>query len=58
MLWLFFPIIILIGIIISLILPLQAGIGYVIILLWIIFLIYLIFYKKDKVSEKIEKLYE
>lgn len=58
MLWLFFPIIILIGIIISLILPLQASIGYVIILLWIIFLIYLIFYKKDEVSEKIEKLYE
>ena len=47
---------ILVGIITSFNLPIKASLGYWLVFAWIIFLFYLIFYRKDKASENIEKL--
>jgi hypothetical protein len=51
---LLFVLLTLIVVITFLTLPLGASIGYVAVILWIIFLLYLIFYTSDEVSSAID----
>lgn len=56
MLWLLFVLLALVAVIIASLLPLNAGIGYLVVLAWTILLIYLVFYSKDEIAYKIEKI--
>lgn len=57
MLWLIFVLLAGVGLAIGLVLPPSAIAGYLAVLAWIAFLLYLIFYRKDPVSWGLENLY-
>lgn len=55
MLWILFSLLFIVIVIINLVLPLSATLGYAIVFAWIMFLVYLIFYHKDEISKTIDK---
>lgn len=56
MLWLLFPLLALFLLIILAAVPLQAFVGYAVVIAWISFMLYVIFYRGEPVSEAIQKL--
>lgn len=56
MLWLLFPLLAVVIVVVFLALPVQSAIGYLVVIAWIAFMLYIIFYRKDRVSQAVEKL--
>lgn len=56
MLWLLFPLLAVVILVIFLALPLQAALGYLIVIAWVAFMLYLVFYRKDPVAQALQKL--
>lgn len=58
MLWLLFPLLAAVAVAIGAALPATAAAGYVAVIAWVAFMLYLIFYRKDRVSRYLDKLSE
>jgi hypothetical protein len=56
MLWLLFPLLLAFIVIVWVLQPLQAAVGYTITIFWIMFLIYTVFYRKDDISRELNKI--
>ncbi len=55
MLWLLFPILAVVILVVFLALPVQAALGYLAVIAWITFILYLVFYRKDTVAQALQK---
>ena len=58
MLWLLFPLLAAVAVAIGVALPATAAAGYVAVIAWVALMLYLIFYRKDRVSRYLDKLSE
>jgi hypothetical protein len=56
MLWLLFPLIAVVILVIFLALPVQAALGYLAVIAWIAFMLYLVFYRGDPVTQALQKM--
>lgn len=54
--WLLFPLLAVVILVIFLALPVQAGLGYLTVIIWIAFMLYLVFYHKDPVAQALQKI--
>ncbi len=54
--WLLFPLLGLVALVLTLALPAQAIWGYLVVLAWVAFMLYLIFYRKDPVARAIHTM--
>ena len=56
MLWLLFPLLAAVAVVIGVALPAKAIGGYVAVIAWVAFMLYLIFYRKETVSRSVDDL--
>ena len=58
MLWFLFPLLAAVAVAIGVALPATAAAGYVAVIAWVALMLYLIFYRKDRVSRYLDNLSE
>ena len=56
MLWVLFLLLAAVGLTVGIALPLRAALGYLAVLIWVGFMLYLIFYRSDPVARALQEV--